>query len=415
MRGVAGVAGVELLVTFGRRLRFGLERNAALLFWGVFFLQAAFGTSDRFKALYIESLGAKPALVGVLLGAGELIRLLFLVASGPLSDRISPRLLINCRWLAVGNALLFLVAWHWWQLFPAFLFQAAANLAWPSVSRVIDESGDEASRAHRFLMVYTIAASVPLLVAPLLGGLLAEAIGLRSVFVVLTIGLVVSGGFFSRVRPAGRATRTPSGGYLAVLRHRPTALLSVLALGGMFSAYLGLTLAANYLHNERGFSVGAIGAFGTLIAAGGIVAGLAVSRVPRLGRSLNGTLLTLALMPAVFALLLGGRSLGIVGAAYLCWGLASVSQQTFFGAVSEVTPPELRTRAFALLEVAYSAGMMLAGFAAGVLYSVDPALPLWFALVGSLVVVGAALVVRRSVLAWQAGQLATQTAPLATT
>lgn len=120
-------------------------------------------------------------------------------------------------------------------------------------------------------------------------------------------------------------------------------------------------------------------------------------------------------MPAVFALLLGGRSLGIVGAAYLCWGLASVSQQTFFGAVSEVTPPELRTRAFALLEVAYSAGMMLAGFAAGVLYSVDPALPLWFALVGSLVVVGATLVVRRSVLAWQAGQLATQTAPLATT
>jgi hypothetical protein len=30
-------------------------------------------------------------------------------------------------------------------------------------------------------------------------------------------------------------------------------------------------------------------------------------------------------------------------------------------------------------------------------------------------VVGATLVVRRSVLAWQAGQLATQTAPLATT
>jgi MFS family permease len=399
----------------GRWLRVGLAGNAALLFWAIFFLQAAFGTSDRFKALYIESLGAKPALVGVLLGVGEAIRLTFLIASGPLSDRISPRLLINCRWLAVANALVFLFAWRWWQLFPAFVFQATANLAWPSVSRVIDESGDEASRAHRFLMIYTIAASVPLLVAPLVGGALAEAFGLRSVFVVLTIGLIVSGGFFSRVRPAGRATRTPSGGYLAVLRHRPTALLSALAVGGLFSAYLGLTLAANFLHNERGFSVGAIGAFGTLIAAGGIVSGLAVSRVRRLGRSLNGTLLTFGVLPAVFALLLGGRTLGVVGVAYLCWGVASVAQQTFFGVVGEVTPAHLRTRAFALLEVAFSAGMMLAGFAAGALYALNPALPLWLALAGSLAVVAATLAVRRSVLAWQAGQgEAAQAAPLAT-
>jgi MFS family permease len=351
----------------------------------------------------------------VLLGVGEAIRLTFLIASGPLSDRISPRLLINCRWLAVANALVFLVAWRWWQLFPAFVFQATANLAWPSVSRVIDESGDEASRAHRFLMVYTFAASVPLLVAPLAGGALAEEFGLRSVFVVLTVGLIVSGAFFFRVRPVGRATRTPSSGYVAVLRHRPTALLSALAVGGMFSANLGLTLAANYLHNERGFSVGAIGAFGTLIAAGGIVSGLAVSRVRRLGRSLNGTLLTFALLPAVFALMLGGRSVGVVGAAYLCWGVASVAQQTFFGAVGEVTPAHLRTRAFALLEVALSTGMMLAGFAAGALYSLNPALPLWLALFASLLVVGATLAVRRSVVAWQAGERASgQTAPMAT-
>lgn len=398
----------------GGRLRFGLERNAALLFWAMFFLQGAFGVSDRFKALYVESLGAKPALVGVVLGVAEFIRLSFLIAAGPLSDRVSPRLLINCRWLAVANALVYLFAWHWWQLFPAFLFQAAANMAWPSVSRVIDESGDESTRAYRFLMIYTIATSVPLLVAPLLGSLLAEAFGLRSVFAALTAGLFVSACFFSRVRPAGRATRAATGGYLAVLRHRPTALLAGLGLAALFSAWLGLTLAANYLHNERGLSVGAIGAFGTLIAAGGIVSGLAVSRIPRLGRSLNGTLLTLALLPLVFVLLLAGRSVAVIGAAYLCWGLASVAQQTFFGPVGEVTPAHLRTRAFALLEVAYSGGMMLAGFASGLLYSVDPALPLWLALAGSLAVVGATLAVRRSVLAWQAGQVAGQSAPLAT-
>ncbi len=86
----------------------------------------------------------------------------------------------------------------------------------------------------------------------------------------------------------------------------------------------------------------------------------------------------------------------------------------FFGPVGEVTPAHLRTRAFALLEVAYSAGIMLAGFASGLLYGVNPALPLWLALAGSLLVVGATLAVRRSVLAWQAGQIVGQTIPLAT-
>lgn len=382
----------------------GMERNAALLFWGIFFLQAAFGTSDRFKALYIESLGAKPALVGIILGVAEAIRLSFLIAAGPLSDRLSPRLLINSRWLAVANALVFLLAMQWWHLFPAFAFQAAANLAWPSVSRVIDESGDEAGRAHRFLMIYSIAASIPLLVAPVVGGVLAEEIGLRSVFVVLTIGLAISGLFFSKVRPSGRSAHAPSGGYLAVLRHRPTALLSALAVGGLFAMYLGFTLIANFLHNERGLSVGLIGGFGTLIAAGGIISGLAISRVRFLGRTMNGMLMTFSLLPIAIVLLLSGSSVVIVGAAYLCWGFAGVAQQTFFGAVGEVTPPQLRTRAFAMLEVAYSGGVMVAGFSAGLLYGLNPVLPLWFALVASLIVVGATLLVRRSVIAWKSTQ-----------
>jgi predicted MFS family arabinose efflux permease len=395
-----------------RRLGFGLERNAALLFWAMFFLQAAFGTSDRFKALYIESLGARPALVGVILGIAELIRLLFLVASGPLSDRLSPRLLINCRWLAVANALVYLLAWQWWVLFPAFIFQAGANLAWPSVSRVIEESGDETTRARRFLMVYTIAPGVAFLGAPLLGGILAAEFGLRSVFVVLTVGLAIAGVFFSQVQPAGRAARTPSGGYLAVIRHRPTLLLCLLALAGLFAPYLGVTLVSNYLHNERGIPLGLIGAFGSLVAAGSIVAGLAVSRNAWLGRSMRGTLLTFGCLPGVFVLLLVSRATGVIALAFLLWGIGSVSQQTFYGAISEASPAHLRMRAFALLEVSWSAGIMLAGFAAGALYGIDPALPLWMALTGSLVVIGATLLVRRAVLAWQKDEAAgVQTSP----
>lgn len=388
------------------RARFGLEPNAALLFWAMFFIQAAFGASDRFKGLYIESLGAKPALVGLVLGGAEFVRLLFLIASGPLSDRVSPRILLNMRWLAVANALVYLLALQWWHLFPAFAFQAAANLAWPTVSRTIDEAGDDAGRSRRFLLVYSIAPNAPLLFAPLIGGVVAQAFGLRAVFAILTCGLIVSGCFFSSVRPPQHTRRVTSGGYGAVLRHRPTALICGLQGFAMFVAWLGLTLAPNYLHSVQGLSFRVIGAFGTLVAVGSIGTGLLIARVPRLGHSMNGSLVTFAALPAVFALLLLGRTTLVFGAAYLCWGIASVAQQTFYGAVAEATPARMRTRGFALLEVTYSAGVMLAGFAAGALYAFGPRLPLAAALMGSVIVVGATVLVRRVVIGWHAANAA---------
>jgi MFS family permease len=387
-------------VSLSGRLGFGLERNAALLFWAMFFLQAAFGTSDRFKTLYIESLGARPALVGLVLGVSEAIRLVFLIAAGPLSDRVSPRLLINMRWLSLVNALVFLSATHWWMLFPAFLAQAGANLAWPSVSRVIDESGDEASRGRRFLLIYTIGPGVALLGAPLLGAVVAAEFGLRAVFVVLAIGISVSAVFFSLVRPSPLVAHTTGSGYLAVLRHWPSGALCLLSMCSIFVVYLGLTLAPNFLHNERGISFGLIGAFGSLVALGSISAGLSLTRGARLGRSLNGALMTMLFFPAVFLLMLDGRHAAMIGAAYLLAGIASVSQQTFYGPLGEITPAHLRTRSFALLEVTNGAGLMLAGFISGALYAVRPSLPLWIALIGSIGVIGATIWLRTSISGW---------------
>ncbi len=392
------------------RLSFGLQRNAALLFWAMFFLQAAFGTSDRFKTLYIESLGATPALVGLLLGLAEAIRLLFLVASGPLSDRVSPRLLINTRWLSVINALFFLLASHWWMLIPAFIAQAGANLAWPSISRVIDESGDEASRGRRFLLIYTIGPGAALLGAPLLGAVLAEEFGLRSVFVVLLVMITISSIFFLKVKPAPLVRHATSAGYRDVLRHRPTSALCLLSLSSMFTAYLGLTLVPNFLHNERGISFGLIGAFGSLVAIGNIGAGMALTKGSWTTKSLNGSLLTMLVYPVAFVLMLDSRHVVMVGLAYLLTGIATVSQQAFYGPLGEVTPVHLRTRAFATFEVANGLGLTLAGFAAGVLYAVAPPLPLWVALVAYFGVIAATIWLRRQLGVWQF-RLATEGLP----
>ncbi|MBX3069171.1 MAG: MFS transporter [Thermomicrobiales bacterium] len=388
------------------RLSFGLHRNAALLFWAMFFSSAAYGTSERFKTLYIESLGATPALVGLLLGVGEAIRLIFLIASGPLSDRLSPRLLIGTRWLTAFNALFFLFATHWGMLIPAFIAQAGANLAWPSVSRVIDESGDAASRGRRFLLIYTIGPGAALLGAPLLGAVLVEEFGLRSVFVVLLVVLIISCYFFSSVQPAPLVKHATSAGYREVLRYRPTSALCLLSLASMFVAYLGLTLIPNFLHNERDISFGLIGAFGSLVAIGNIGAGMALTKGTWTSRSLNGSLLTMLFYPVAFILMLDSRHVALVGLAYLFIGIATVSQQAFYGPLGEVTPAHLRTRSFATFEVSNGLALTLAGFAAGILYAVAPSVPLWVALVGYTGVIAATVWLRRQLPLWSARAMA---------
>jgi hypothetical protein len=90
----------------------------------------------------------------------------------------------------------------------------------------------------------------------------------------------------------------------------------------------------------------------------------------------------------------------VVGGAYLLVGIASVSQQAFYGPLGEVAPAHLRTRSFALLEVTNGAGLMLAGFASGALYALNPSLPLWIALIGSIGIIAATFWLRRLLARW---------------
>jgi MFS family permease len=384
--------------------RFGLQRNLLLLFWAMFFTQAAWGAADRFRPLYIEDLGASPAVVGLVIGLAEFIRLICLFIAGPLSDRVAMRLLIGGgRSLIVLGAGVYVVAQEWWHLFPAFVIGALGNVAWPAISKVIAEDTDATNRAHAFLMIYSIAPSAALLAAPLIGGLIAEAISLRAVFAFTAVTLIVASAFFVLVRPTpAPPTSASAASYRDVVRHRPTMVLCCLELLIMFSVWIGLTLAPNYLQDVHGLSLRTIGAFGSLIAIGGIGAGIAASRAPWVRRPLNALLATVAVGPFVFVLLIGGGSTWVFGLAFLLWGVSGIASQLFYALLGDVAPERLRTRAFALLDVMSGIGYMLSGFAAGALYAVSPRAPLWAALVAGLALVAATLGVRRYVLGWQA-------------
>ena len=95
----------------------GLDRQVALAFWGMFFLEAAFGSYMGIWPLWIERLGAPVAIVGLVLGSSGVLRLFVLLPSASLAERFGARrLVIAARIAAFVGLCGAAIATHWTHL-----------------------------------------------------------------------------------------------------------------------------------------------------------------------------------------------------------------------------------------------------------------------------------------------------------
>jgi MFS family permease len=376
---------------------FGLGRNNQLLFWAMLFNEASFGFYQTLYPLYVESLGASPGVVGLVIGMSGLARLLFLVPSGALADRMAlRRLIIGGRSLTVAGTLLVGLAQHWWQLLPMLLLLSAGNIAFPAISKVIADSTTEHTRTRAFTLIYTVGPSAALLLSPSLGGVLADTIALRSIFFAAAAAQAVAVFFFTRLNyPPQHETARPNTSYRAALTYRPVLLLCTMQMALLLIFTTGYTLVPNYLEDQKHLSIGTIGQFGSLVAVCSIVLGVVIARIKPFSRPLNALLLCCLLTPISFLLLLFGNATWLFALGYFFRGGYYVAWGVFYSALGEVTPRHLRSRTFALGEILGGAGFGLAPFAAGVLYEIDPALPLYSAIVLTAPLVVGILIVRR--------------------
>ena len=378
---------------------FGLGHNNLILFWGMFFNEASWGFIQTLTPIYIESLGASPGVVGLVIGIQGIMRLIFLGPSGMLADRIPIRRLIvigrSCTTLGI---LLFALAPSWIWLIPASFVMAGGNIAFPAISKVIADGTDDRTRTRTFTLIYTVGPSTALLLSPSMGGLLADFVNLRSIFIAGAIAQAIAVLFFSRLRPVeSTGAQIASVGYRDVLAYRPVLVVCGMFLGILLVLTMGFTLVPNYLEDVHGIGIGTIGRFGSISAAGSVLLGILIARVRFFSRPLNALLLTVLLCPVAFVLLIGGSDTAVFALVYFCRGGYFVSWGLVFAILGEVTPERLRSRSFALAEVLGGIGFAIAPFAAGALYEVGPRVPLVAALIGILPLMLAILAVRRYV------------------
>lgn len=372
-------------------LNLGLSHDNKRMFWALACSEGATSLFLTMWAIYVAELGASAPQVGLVLGSRSFGALLFLLLSGPLSDRIpARRYIIGCRSLFVIGMLLISLAWTWWMVIPAALFVSAATMAWPVVSRTIaEQTEDGPERLRAFTLIYTVGPSIAMLAGPALSGVIADRIDLRAVFWAAAAVGAVSIAILSTIHPSEAVSDdSRPASYRRVLTETGIWRIYLISMGAMFVFSLGHTLTPVYLQEVHDLALGRIGLLGSVAAAGSIAFGLAAARIALFRQSTPVLLLAMGCVALSFTVLAAGQFYWQFAIAFLLEGGFYLIWPLLYARVSDAAPERLRSRAYALVEVTFFLSFTIAPIAAGALYNVQPRLPL---LVGVILVLPVAI------------------------
>jgi MFS family permease len=367
------------------RLRLGLERDNKRIFWAALFDEGAFGIYMTILPLYIASLGASPGQIGLVLSVAGLTRIGLLTMSSWITDRVPPRQLIALtRGLGIIGLAILGLSTTWWFSLIGLIVAGSMIVSWPTISSIIAEDSRQGrQRMRAFTMIYTIAPSAALLVAPAAGGMIADSWGFQAVFVAAGVLKFTALGIYSDIRerplPENKGYQ---GSLLDVGRNHPVRVVCLFMFGTIFIMTVAMVLLPNYLQDVHEVRLSTIGWLGSISAVGSIVLGLALNRISFLQKPQIVLMVAVGAVALSVLILLLGNIYWLFALAFFLRGGYMVAWSMFYAVLAEVTPTWLRTRVYVAAEILGESGYSMAPFVAGVLFGVLPALPLIFGLVG---------------------------------
>ena len=197
-----GFAGLRM-----EKLAFGLAPDARWLLYAMFFWEMGYGCYAGILTLFIRSLGGSDAHIGVLIGIQGVIRIAITLPSGVLADKFSRRKIM--LWATAAGAPACVVAGlaqSWIQILPGLIFLLVSGVGTPAMTAYIAQMSTAEDRARNFAFIYTFGPATGLIIAPALGGFLAEQFAMRSIFFASALLYLVSTYFITRIseRPVAR-------------------------------------------------------------------------------------------------------------------------------------------------------------------------------------------------------------------
>jgi MFS family permease len=363
-------------------------------------VEATFGAYTGIWPLWIEALGAPITIVGLVLGASGILRLLILGPSAALADRVDPRaLMVGSRTITALALISGALATHWTQLILMVIGTSIGEIVFPLTQSYLARHAGE-QRVRAFTLVFNVGPAVAFGLAPLISGALIARFDMRAAFVFAAGCTLFSLWFFSRFAP-GEMRKTgeerPRSSYREALRQPNVKPLFVMQFATIFSLALGISLLAPFLADQRGISPAAVAIMGGIGSTGAVAYGLVIARSQRLQRQpLIGVVIAMAMVMTSLAVVVSTHAIWLIALAFIGRGGLWSAWGLFIAALGEAVPHDrLRPRVFALSEMSGGTAFSSAPIVSGQLYAIRPEAPLLVSLASSALLIPILLLAQR--------------------
>jgi MFS family permease len=339
--------------------------SISLMTWGV-----GEGMFFIFQPLYLQQLGADPVAIGLILAAAGIMMTVAHIPAGYLADRIGRKPLLLASWITAMMAAFLMALAPSLPIFVVglLLYNLTAFVSSP-LSSYVTAARDKLSVTRALTMVSAFYNAGALL-GPVLGGLVGERFGLRTIYFVsggiFLISFIIL--LFIKSQPVENLDQDQNGDTKFIDR-RFIIYLSVIFLAG-FSMYLAQPLSSNYLQNQQGLSLQIIGLLGSISSLGIVILNLTLGNLnPYIGYLLA------QFSVAIYALILW-RSTGLqwfcIG--YFLVGGYRMSRSMATALTKNLVHQSRMGLAFGMTETVGSSAVILSSAVAGFLYQYQPSL-----------------------------------------
>ena len=364
---------------------FGLERNVVAVSAAMFLLALGENLWRRFLPQYLRSLGAPITAIGLFGTAEDLLDGLYQYPGGWIADRFGRRrgLLLFIA-LAAAGYVVYLVMNTWWLAFVALaLVMAWDSMASPTLFAVVGDALPKSMRTMGFT-VQSVLRRVPVVIAPIIGGVMVARMGIQSgvrAGVVISIVLAgVTAAVASRIRIPVVADETRIG-VRDVWRSFPPALRWLLAsdifiriCDAMVDVFL-VIFAVSVLRISAP-------RFGIVVAVQALTAILVYIPAARVARRTGKKPFVIATFVAFAAFPLAvvwSRSFAWLVVAFIVGGLREIGEPARKALIIDLAHERLRARVVGLYYFGRSVAIAPAAFVGGLLWRVSPEVPFYVA------------------------------------
>ena len=373
---------------------FAGDRNVLRVAIAMLLLSLGENLWKKFLPAYLQALGAPIRAVGLFGSAQDLIDGLYQYPGGWLGDRLGRRnALLLFAGAAVAGYCVYALTSSWaWTLLALALSAAWTSMASPTLFAVVGDALPRTRRAIGFTL-QSILRRVPIVVAPIAGGVLIARLGivrgmqmLFAVTIVLGVATLLVVRQVNVPRIEGKATNI-RGVWSACPRPLRFLLLSdvfIRTCEGMVDVFLVI-----YATRIIGLTVTQFGVLISIQTVTAIAVYLPAARyADRLGRKpfVIATFLAFSLFPLA---VVWSATFLAAALAFVLGGLREIGEPSRKALIVDLAEPTLRARTVGLYYLIRSVMIAPAAMVGGVLWEHAPGLPFFvacaFGLVGTAV------------------------------